>query len=50
MISVGKSRGKRSLGRHRYKREVNANMDHREDGVGWTGLICLMVGTSGRLL
>jgi hypothetical protein len=49
-ILVGKSEGKRSLGRPRSRWMDNIKMDLREDGVAWTGSICLMIGTSGGLL
>jgi hypothetical protein len=42
-ILVGKAEGKRPLGRPRH-------WWVREDGVVWTGLIWLKIGTSGRLL
>jgi hypothetical protein len=48
---VGKSQGKRLLGRPRHKRVDNIKMDLREiDGVLWTGLNWLGIGTSGGLL
>jgi hypothetical protein len=51
-ILVGKSEGKRPLGRPRRRWEDNFRMDEREreDGVVWTGLIWLRIGTSGGLL
>jgi hypothetical protein len=49
-ILAGKPEGKRELGRPRRRWEDNIRMDLREDGVVWTGLICLKIGTSGRFL
>jgi hypothetical protein len=49
-ILVGKLEGKRPLGRPRRGWEDNIKMDLREDGVVWTGLIRLRIGTSGKLL
>jgi hypothetical protein len=49
-ILVGKPEGKRPLGRPRHRWDGNINMDLREEGVVWTGLICLRIGTSGGLL
>jgi hypothetical protein len=43
--------GKRPLGRRKHRWEDNNKMDPREyDGVIWTGLIWLRIGTSGGLL
>jgi hypothetical protein len=50
MILVGKPEGKRALGRPRRKWEDNIRMDVRSDGVVWTGLIWLRIGTSGGAL
>jgi hypothetical protein len=49
---VGKSEGKRPLGRPRCRWEDNIRMDlrERENGVVWTGLIWLRIGTSGGFL
>jgi hypothetical protein len=45
---VGRSEGKRTLGRPRHKREDNTKMDFQEMGWGaWTGLIWLRMGTGG---
>ena len=46
-VLVGKPEGKRTLGRHRHRREDNIKMDHQEVGCGgaWTGLIWLRIGT-----
>jgi hypothetical protein len=49
-IVVGKPEGKRPLGRPRHRWEDNIKMDLRQDGVVWTGLIWLKIGTCGRLL
>jgi hypothetical protein len=53
-VLVGKTEGKRPLGRLRYKWEDNIKMDLQEVGcwdVGvWTGLSWLRIGTGGRLL
>jgi hypothetical protein len=46
-IMVGKPEGKRPLGRPRRRWEDNNEIDLRE--IGWTGLIWLRIGTSGRL-
>jgi hypothetical protein len=52
-ILVGKPEGKSGLGRPRRKWEYNNKMDRwileRQDGVVWTGLIWLGIGTSGGL-
>jgi hypothetical protein len=45
-ILVGKSEGKRPLGRWRYRWVDNVKMDLRQDGVVWTGSIWFMIGTS----
>jgi hypothetical protein len=49
-ILVGKPEGKRPLGRPRRRRVDNIKTDLREDGMVWTGLIWLRLGTSGGLL
>jgi hypothetical protein len=46
-ILVGKPEGKRPLGRPKRRWVDNIKMDHREDGVVWTGSIWLRIGTSG---
>jgi hypothetical protein len=49
---VGKSEGRRPLGRPRHRWEDNIKMDLRErlDGGAWTGSIWLRIGTGGELL
>jgi hypothetical protein len=48
---VGKSEGRRPLGRPRRRWEDNIKMDLREVGWGaWTGSIWLRTGTGGELL
>jgi hypothetical protein len=50
-LLVGKPEGKRPLGRPRCRWVDNIRMDHGEwDGVMWTGLIWLRIGTGGELL
>jgi hypothetical protein len=50
-ILMGKPEGMRPLGRPRRRWEDNIKMDlGRYDGVVWTGLIWLRIGTSGELL
>jgi hypothetical protein len=52
-ILVGKPQGKRPLGRPRCRWVENIKMDHTEigwDGMVWTGLIWLRIGTSRGLL
>jgi hypothetical protein len=50
-ISVGKPEGRRPLGSQRYRWVDSIKMGYRElDGVVWTGLIWLRIGTSGGLL
>jgi hypothetical protein len=49
-ILVGKPEGKRPLRTPRNRWVYNIKMDHREDGVAWTGLIRLRIGPSGGLL
>jgi hypothetical protein len=46
-ILVGKSEGKRPLGRTRHRFIDNIKMDLRQDGMVWTGSIWLGIGTSG---
>ena len=47
-LLVGKSEGKRPLGRSKRRREDNSKMDFQEMGWGpWTGLIWLRMGTDG---
>jgi len=43
-----KSAGKRSLGRSRLRWADDIKMDTKD--VGWTELMCLRLGTNGRLL
>ena len=44
-VLVGKPEGKRSLGRHRRRREVNIKMDLQEVGCGvWTGSRWFRIG------
>ena len=48
---MGKSEGKRSLGRPRRRWEDNIKMDLTGGGMGaWARLIWLRIGTGGRLL
>jgi hypothetical protein len=49
-ILVGKPEGKRPPGTRRRRWEDNIKMDLTYDGVVWTGLIWLRIGTSGGLL
>jgi hypothetical protein len=50
-ISVGKPEGKRPLGRPRPMWVDNIKIDFKDiDGMVWTGLIWLRIGTSKRLL
>jgi hypothetical protein len=51
-ILVGKSEGKRPLGRPRRRWVDNIKMDlrEREDGMEWIGLIWLKIVTSGGVL
>jgi hypothetical protein len=47
---MGKPEGRRPLGRSRHRWNDNIKMDLREigwDGVAWTGLIWLRIGTGG---
>jgi hypothetical protein len=47
---VGKSETKRPLGRPRRTWVDNIKRDLRENGMVWTGSICVKIGTSGGLL
>jgi hypothetical protein len=47
---VGKSEGKRPLGRPRGRWVDNIKMDLRQDGMVWIGFIWLRITTSGGLL
>jgi hypothetical protein len=50
-VLVGKSEGKRSLGRPRRRLEDGIRMDLRESGLGvWIGFDWLRTGTGGGLL
>jgi hypothetical protein len=50
-VLVGKSKGKRSLGRPRRRWENGIRMDLREIGLGvWIGFGWLRTGTGGGLL
>jgi hypothetical protein len=49
-LLVGKPEGKKPLGRPRWRWVDNIRMDLVEDGVVWTGLVWLRVGTNGELL
>jgi hypothetical protein len=50
-ILVGKSKGKKSIGRHRHIWEGNIKMDLMEIGFGvWIGLLWFRIRTSGGLL
>jgi hypothetical protein len=50
-LLVGKPEGKRPLGRPRCRWVDNIRMDlERWDGVMWTGLVWLRIGTGGELL
>jgi hypothetical protein len=47
-VLVGRSEGRRPLGRPRHRWEGNIKMDLQEVGWGaWTGLIWLRIGTGG---
>jgi hypothetical protein len=48
-ILVVTTEGKRPLERPRHNWEDNIKMNLREDGMIWTGLMWLRIGTSGRL-
>jgi len=51
LVLMWKPNGKRPLGRSRSRCEDNIKMDLQDIGWGgWTGLICLSIGTGGRLL
>jgi hypothetical protein len=45
-VLVEKSEGKSLRGRQRHKWQKNIRVDFRE--MGWSGLICLRIGTRGR--
>jgi hypothetical protein len=49
-ILLGKPEGKRPLGRPIRRWVDNIKIDLRQDGMVWTGSICLRIGTSGGLL
>jgi hypothetical protein len=49
-ILARKPEEKRLLGRPRRRWVDNIKMDHRQDGMVWTGSIWLRIGTSGGLL
>jgi hypothetical protein len=49
-LLVGKPEGKRPLGRPRRRWVDNIRILERWDGVIWTGLIWLRIGTGGELL
>jgi hypothetical protein len=49
-IFVGKPKGKILLGRPRRRGVDNIKMDLRQDGMEWSGLIWLRIGTNGGLL
>jgi hypothetical protein len=50
-LLVGKGEGKRPLGRPRCRWVDNIRMNlERWDGVVWSGLVSLRIGTSGELL
>jgi hypothetical protein len=49
-VLVGKPEGKTSLGRPRDRLEDNIKLDLRQEGMVWTGLIWLRIGTSGGIL
>jgi hypothetical protein len=50
-LLVGKAEGRRRLGRPKHRWVDNIRMDLVEvDGVMWTGLVWLRIGTSGELL
>jgi hypothetical protein len=50
-VLVGKSEGKRPLGRSRRRWEDGIRMDLRENGLGvWIGFDWLRIGTGGGLL
>jgi hypothetical protein len=47
---VGKPKGKRPLGRPRRRHMYSIKILERWDGVVWSGLVWLRIGTSGELL
>jgi hypothetical protein len=49
-LLVGKPEGKRQLGRPRRMWVDNIRILERLDGVMWTGLVWLRIGTGGELL
>jgi hypothetical protein len=49
-LLVGKPEGKRLLGRPRRRWMDNVRISERWDGVMWTGLIWLRIGTGGEVL
>jgi len=49
-ILVGKPEGRRPFGRPKCRLENNVKMDLQEIKWGWSGVICLRIGTSGVLL
>jgi hypothetical protein len=49
-LLVGNPEGRRPLGRPRCSWVDNIEMDLGEDGVVWTGLVWLRIGTSGEFL
>jgi hypothetical protein len=51
-LLVGKLEGKRPLGRprHRWVDNIRLDLGERWDGVMWTGLVWLRIGTGGELL
>jgi hypothetical protein len=49
-ILVGKSEGKRPVGKQRCRWVDNIKLDLRYEVVVWSGLIWLRIGSSGRLL
>jgi hypothetical protein len=49
-ILVGKPEGNRHLRKPRWKSKDNIIVDLRDDGVVWTGLIWLRIGSRGGTL
>jgi hypothetical protein len=51
-LLVGKTEGKRPLGRRslRWVDNIRMDLEEREDGMVWTGMVWLRIGTSGELL
>jgi hypothetical protein len=49
-LLVGKPKGKRPLGRPRRRWVDNIRILEKWDGVMWTGLVWLRIGTDGDLL